>query len=152
MNFKICLLNMTSLTNKMDELEIFLNTIGYPLFIGNVVYNRICLQTYTLVDYYCRSFYNCGDMTIFVRKDVQYSKIECSCDGIDNILNTQYFEYGIPFNNLSIIVTCFYRYPSGALFIFLDYMNFLCCKNLRNDFSSVFVGDFNFSFNDTHRL
>lgn len=134
-DFNILYMNIRSIKNKCDELNVYLKMEKYDLIaLTEVWLHNNEVQYYNLQQYAsvhsCRNSHG-GGVSFYVREDLQYEILDIyESDNINSI--------SIKIDK--IVYSVIYRAPSSSNVIFLDYIEQILCKYKNN---SVIIGDMN---------
>ena len=149
-NLKILHQNIRGLNNKIEELLISLCTLEPQVLcltehhMRIVEIDNINLYQYTLGAKYCRQKFEQGSVSIFIRKDINYSTID-----LDKFSKEKDFEIctiNIPTQQECLLILCTYRSPSGDFKNFLQQLELVMNKLYKLSNNIIICGDFNVNF------
>lgn len=146
-------LNVRSIRNKLDELNLLLHTLNFPeVFCVSETWcsaeeiRSIKLYNYMLCDSFCRCSMKGGGVAIFVRQDIHVMPKKCNV-----VINETMFEYAIihlVFKDIKILIGCFYRPPSNNITDFVNNIDRLLNNIYKPGIPTFLCGDFNINFDD----
>lgn len=148
--FKIMQVNIQSIANKLDNLEVFL-TQEYPDVISMVEHwcsgetiDLMKLPGYQQADFFCRSMKEHGGTVLYVRSNIQVKKLPVS--GFSEELHFEVSGIKVLFHNMKLGIISIYRPPTGNINIFFEKLTAVLysCGQM---FDNLFVcGDLNIDF------
>jgi exonuclease III len=104
--------------------------------------NTISLNQYILASQYSRKNFRQGGVCIFIRKNIQFSKI-------NNMVNCKEKDLelcAIPLHLLNMCIVCVYRAPSGYFLYFLKNLEEFLNKLNRNSKNIIICEDVNINY------
>lgn len=150
--FRLCHINIRSIRNKIEELDLLLHSLDYPEVVcitetwcHSDEINIINLSSYKLTDYFARSSMKGGGVAIFINNSLNFKLINSYVKSEESIFEYALIELNI--SNKLFIIGCFYRTPGTNFVIFYNKMAELLNKVLKPGFPSFICGDFNVNFN-----
>lgn len=141
-------LNVQSIRNKLDELNMFLSVLPVQILCLNEHWlhqseiNLYVPSNYILIDIFCRNVRNYGGVAIYLRRnfDTSFNTLDLS-----QICKPLIFEVvGVRFNRLKLILISLYRSPNTSIDNFIDGLDDL--YNFLETFpryKCILVGDIN---------
>lgn len=155
---RILNLNIRSLRNKVDALELLLHSLDYPEILcitetwlteqeAEVI--KIC--SYKLANSFCRKTISCGGVAIFIREN-----LFCQKRSFPKInLIEQMFEettVDITFNRHKINISCLYRSPGANDNVFAESLEQLLLPLSNLNYPVFICGDFNYDFSTNEKM
>lgn len=146
--------NVQSLSNKISNIELFLNEVKCDVFCVTEHWCKedqipsINLEGYILVNKYCRHFKNHGGVAIYTRKNIRCRKI----DILQRISEETHFECAAMKcdvnKQLKLVILVIYRTPDSDFEIFINKLedSFKKITSRYNKHEIVLSGDFNIDF------
>ena len=147
----ILLLNVQSIRNKINEFEVFLESLNYPSIILLTEHwlqpNESCyIQNYLTVSVYSRQNSLHGGTMILINYEFFYSFQFSNITKYDSLLCEGIFEFSIIYNKTNnLCIICIYRPPSGNMTEFLVRLESLLCQ-LPVSCRIALAGDFNVNY------
>lgn len=140
-------MNVQSLTNKVEELSIFLNNFSYDVacisehWCNLNTLNCISLDNYNLITSFCREEHVHGGVCIYARTDIQCKIVDVRpyCKELD----AEFCAVEIP---SKILIIALYRSTSGDGDLFLRLFDQLLNDLFGKYVSICILGDFNINF------
>jgi hypothetical protein len=154
--------NVHSLTNKIDELNIFMesNYTGPQLIcftehhLKESEITKLSLEVYTLVSGFCRKEFLGGGVCILINKILKYQPIDLSHFCYE--LTLEICAVKLYFESLKLIIFCIYRAPTGNLEQFFALMEKILNYFLQPKVTFLICSDLNVNLltksNDALRL
>lgn len=145
--------NVQCLSNKLHELDIFLNNVNCDIFCVTEHWAKedqilsLKIDGYALSSNYTRISYKNGGVGIYARIGI----VSCNLDYINNLSVDKHFECAAVRCNIhqqTIVILTLYRSPDGDINIFLNKLvaaiNLILKKHKKPNI--VICGDFNINF------
>lgn len=152
--FSLVVLNVQSVRHKIDELELFLDSVDSPsilILVEHWLKNNepINIYNYISLSKFCRSELIHGGTMILLHSEFSRKFEFCNINNFDNLLVERTFEFSLVYcRQLSLYVLALYRSPSGNIehfFMRLETLltslginaNILLCGDLNINFSKA---------------
>lgn len=151
------LLNVQSIRNKIDELYIFLDGIGFPdvLLLTEhwlVTDEPISVPEYNMLSKYSRSVSSHGGTLIMVRSSLLEAYSFVDFKNFDHMIVEREFEFSIMnVPVLNAFIVCLYRPPSADVPVFMSRLELLLAGFPLHAWL-ILAGDFNVNFADKTQI
>ena len=150
-HFGIYHLNIQCLTNKIDELSLFLDTYKFDIlglsehWIDNrEILDKVNIIGYKLVSSYCRTAHRHGGVLIFAKNNLKCKPLQLDEYCVE--MHAEFCGLEIPSQKLRVILL--YRPSTSRDFhVFLDQLEAILVKYTTDNINVIILGDFSKDFN-----
>lgn len=145
-------MNVQCITNKVANMEVFLNKINPELLCLTEHWCRadnvdmVCLRGYRLISHFCRQGCKNGGSAVYVKENVKFGVKGLSCKKFSVEEHFECCAARIQFEKCKYVLVCAYRPPDGDMEIFLS-RAFEAMSHFSKQADKVyFCGDFNVDY------
>lgn len=147
------LVNIQSISNKINELNLFVDHLNYPDFVLITEHwlkegEPFFLPQYFLISKYCRLNSIHGGTLILIKQSFLQSCCFTSTDKFDCFIVEKLFEFSVVYcPQMCIYILCIYRPPSGDINVFFYRLECILMQ-LPANATIILAGDLNINYLD----